>query len=198
MGYPILQRSPSGVWALAEMQHGVVARWQLLALGYSPRSIKHRIAKGRLHPVRRGVYAVGRSQLTRHGRWMAAVLACGPDAVLSHGSAAALWEIRPPSGAGEVTVPAHVGRRRSGMVVHRRELIATDVTCRHGIPVTTPVCTLIDIAAQLERSQLEAAVNEADKRDLSDPEQVRSALEGLRHRPGARALRELLDRRTFT
>src|SRR6476620_1768409 len=81
----------AAIWRLVEHQHGVVARWQLLALGLGTRVIERRIASGRLHPVWRGVYAVGRRQLGRHGHWMAAALACGPTAALSHGSAAALW-----------------------------------------------------------------------------------------------------------
>jgi len=82
------------VWRLAFEQHGVVALFQLFELGYTMSAIKHRIATGRLHPVRPGVYAVGRPDLTREGEWMAAVLSCGPEAVLSHGSAAALWRIQ--------------------------------------------------------------------------------------------------------
>src|SRR6185295_17101171 len=88
----------SSVWALARAQHGVISRDQLLGLGYSRRAIQHREAKGRLHPVRRGVFAVGRPHLTRYGDWMAAVLAGGPGAVVSHHSAAALWQIRPDAG----------------------------------------------------------------------------------------------------
>jgi hypothetical protein len=72
------------------------------------------------------------------------------------------------------------------------------VTRRDGIPVTNPICTLIDIATQLERDQLEAAINEADKLNLTDPEELRSALDDVARRPGMRALRETLDRRTFT
>src|SRR5919197_3640773 len=97
MGYQSPQPMGQQVWALAKRQHGVVTRAQLLELGFSGQSIKHRVANGRLHPVWRGVYAVGRPQLTRHGRWMAAVLSCGPGAALSHGDAGALFEIRPPS-----------------------------------------------------------------------------------------------------
>src|SRR5436190_16354820 len=81
------------VWRLASAQHGVIALLQLLELGYTMSAIKHRVATGRLHPVRRGVYAVGRPQLDRKGEWMAAVLSCGPTAALSHLSAAALWKI---------------------------------------------------------------------------------------------------------
>ena len=74
------------VWALARRQHGVVTRRQLLELGFSREAINHRIERGRLHRVYDGVYAVGRRELTRHRRWMAAVLACGDGAALSHAS----------------------------------------------------------------------------------------------------------------
>jgi hypothetical protein len=78
------------LWALARSQHWVVARRQLTELGFSRMWIEHRITIGRLHPLHRGVYAVGRPHVTPYGQWMAAVLACGLEAVLSHGSAAAL------------------------------------------------------------------------------------------------------------
>ena len=173
----------------------------MLALGYSPEAIKHRVAKRRLHPVWRGVFAVGRPQLSAYGRWMAAVLSCGPEAVLSHGSAAALWQIGSERRRGiEVSVPARVGRRRPGIVVYRRAALgADDLTRRHGIPVTSPICTLIDLAARLDNGQVEAAINEADKRDLADPETLRAALDDVvTARPGTAALRRTLDRRTFT
>jgi very-short-patch-repair endonuclease len=171
-----------------------------MELGFSARSINHRIATGRLHPVRAGVYAVGRRELSDRGRWMAAVLSCGPDAVLSHGSAAALWGFRPRRfDEIEVSVPLAVVRRRSGIVVHRRaNLRATDLTAHDGIPVTTPVCTLVDIATSLKRGQLEAAVTEADRLNLVDPERLRSALLCMPRRPGRGILRETLDRTTFT
>src|SRR5688500_15571625 len=94
MAYQTVQSSRAATLnAIADRQHGVVSRVQLLGLGLNAQAIKRLIASGRLYPVLRGVYAIGRPQLTRHGRWMAVVLACGPGAVLSHGSAAALWEI---------------------------------------------------------------------------------------------------------
>lgn len=172
----------------------------MLTLGFSPKSIKHRITRGRLHPIWRGVYAIGRPELTQHGRWMAAVLSCGPQAVLSHESAAALWMIRPSTSSRiDLSMPAFKTRVRPNIVVHRRPtLTERDVTNRHAIPVTTPICTLIDIAAQLNKDQLEAAINEADRRDLADPEELRAALGPLTRRPGVRMLREVLDRRTFT
>jgi very-short-patch-repair endonuclease len=201
MAHQILQPSTGALWALAERQHGVVTRQQMLGLGFSPDAIKHRVAKRRLHSVWRGVFAVGRPQLTVHGRWMAAVLSCGPEAALSHRSAAALWQIAPQlPGSIEVSVPARVARRRTGIVAHRRAaLTRTDLTRHHAIPVTSPICTLIDIAARLDRAQLEAAINEADKRDLTDPEALRAALDDVvTARPGTAALRRTLDLRTFT
>jgi predicted transcriptional regulator of viral defense system len=145
---------------LAERQHWVVTRAQLLAVGFPAPAIKHRIAKGRLHPVGRGIYAVGRPEVTRHGRWMAAVLSCGSDAVLSHASAAALWEIgaeRP--GQIEVSVPEGVWRRRRGVALHRRAALgAQDVTSDNAIPVTTPIRTLVDLATRLGTRGLERAI----------------------------------------
>src|SRR3954447_8039381 len=106
MGYQTAQPTPAGLWEPVRRQHGVVSRGQLLELGFGPQAIKHRVAKGRLHPVWRGVYAVGRPRVSGHGRWMGAVLCCGPEAVLSHVSAAALWKIRPDHGDEiEVSVP---------------------------------------------------------------------------------------------
>jgi len=177
----------------------VVARRQLLGLGLTEKAIQHRIAKGRLHPILRGVYAVGRPNLTRHGHWAAALLSCGAEAVLSHESAAALWGMRPAAGNDvHVSVPNRVARHRPGVVVHRRSAFARhELTRCQGIAVTNPICTLVDLATRVDRSQLEAAVNEADKHDLTDPQQLRSALDELPRRPGIRALCELLDRRTF-
>jgi very-short-patch-repair endonuclease len=200
MGYQTQQPTSGGVWALAEHQHGVVSRAQLLARGIGSQGVKHRVAKGRLHPVHRGVYAVGRPRLTRSGLWMAAVLACGSRAVLSHESAAGLWGIRPEQRpVVEVSVRGGRAHRRDGIVVHRRANLGdADVTIHDRIPVTTPICTLVDIAPELERDELEAAVNAADKRELVDPERLRRALDELPRRPGIAVLRALLDRRTFT
>jgi very-short-patch-repair endonuclease len=195
-----VQASLSDVLALASRQHGVVARAQLIELGMHPDAIRHRVHKGRLHSLRRGVYAVGRPQVGRYGVLMAAVLSHGPKAALSHETAAELWEIRPGRrGPIELCVPASARGCQSGTVVHRRARFgAGDVVRRHGIPVTTPVRTLVDLATRLNRDQLEGAINEADKRDLVDPEALRASLDGLARQPGVRVLREVLDRRTFT
>jgi very-short-patch-repair endonuclease/predicted transcriptional regulator of viral defense system len=199
MGWSIPQETASTVWALARSQHGVVTRRQLIDLGLTPRAIEHRRSKGRLHPVWRGVYALGRPQLARRGVWMAAVLSCGPEAALSHGSAAALRRIAADEGRViHVSVPRPVDRDHPGIVVHRRTTLdAADVTRHDGIPVTTPVCTLIDLAACWPVRRLEAAVNEADKLGLIDIESLRSSLDELRRRPGAAVLKQLLDRHTF-
>jgi predicted transcriptional regulator of viral defense system len=185
-------------WRLAKRQHGVVARWQLIAIGFTSRQIEHRVAKGRLHPLWRGVYTVGRPQVGQHGRWMAAVLACGAPAVLSHRSAAALWGIWREAQSIEVSIPAARIRRRPGIRVYRRaNLELADIGRHHGIPVTQPICTLVDLAARLPAAQLEAAVNEADKLGLVDPEALRAGLDGRAERRGAPALRKLLDRPSF-
>jgi very-short-patch-repair endonuclease len=187
----------SSVWALARRQHGVVTRVQLLELGYGPHAIQHRVEKGRLHPIHRGVYAVAWPELTPKGRWMAAVLACGPGAALSHDDAAALFAIRAErNGEIHVSITAAAFRRRPGIQIHRRTQF--EATRHDGIPVTTPTCTLIDLAARLTRDQLEAAVNQADKQNLTTPHALRKAIEELQRRPGAQALKEALDRRTFT
>lgn len=187
------------LWALVERQHGVVARRQLLAEGLTPAAIGWRVRTGRLHPVARGVYAVGRPRLGRHGRWMAAVLAGGAKAVLSHGSAAALWGIGDePPGVVEISTPAGRRCRRAGIRAHRRGVLRADeLTMREGIPVTGPVRTLLDQAARLRPMQVERAVNEADKLGLIDPDALRVALERYPGTPGVAPLRRLLDRHTF-
>jgi hypothetical protein len=186
-------------WELARRQHGVLTRRDLLALGFSDKAIRHRIATGRLHRVARGVYAVGRRELTAEGRWMVAVLACGERAVLSHRSAAALWGIAEER-RGRIDVSIRGTRRcaRRGLRARTRPgLSPGDLTRHRGIPVTSPVRTLLDLATELPARRLERAVNEADKHGLTDPEALRRALEGQAGVPGVKALRALLDRDTF-
>ena len=125
---------------LAARQHGVVALDQLGALGLQPGGVAHRLLAGRLHRLHAGVYAVGHMRLTQRGRWMAAVLACGDGALLSHRSASELWGI---GSHGEiridVTVPDRSGRRRPKIAIHRpRTLPDKDRVTLDGIPVTTP------------------------------------------------------------
>ncbi|HEX4306746.1 MAG TPA: type IV toxin-antitoxin system AbiEi family antitoxin domain-containing protein [Solirubrobacterales bacterium] len=184
---------------MVRRQHGVIARAALLELGFAPRSIEHRVASGRLHLVARGVYAVGRPELTPHGRWMAAVLVCGDGAALSHRSAAELWGIGHEEGKRiDVSIRRRSRLERPGIRVHARAKLAErSVVPRFGIPVTNPVQTLIDLATELKILKLERAVNEADKLDLVDPETLRAALDGCGGMPGVKALRTMLDRHTF-
>ena len=198
MGGKSQQISLAEVLGLAAKQHGVVTRGQLLDLGLGSRAIDHRIRRGKLHPVHRGVYAVGRPQLTRHGVLIAAVLSCGPGAALSHHTAGEVYGIRKQrAGAIDVTIPG-TERKRPGIRIHRRPLPEADVTHRHGIPLTSVVRTLLDLAQRLTANELEAAANEADKRHLIDPDRLRAALEGRAGQRGVAALRRLLDRHTLT
>jgi hypothetical protein len=186
-------------WTLARAQHWTIATFQLLALGFTRRSIEHRVATGRLHRIFRGVYAVGRRDLTRRGMWMGAVLACRLEVVLSHGSAAALWGIH-----AEVGTTIHVvglraqDHRHPGLVAHRsRTLRGQGRTHQDNIPVTTPLRTLLDLGTCLPAHALEAAINEADKLDLIEFSELRVAMDEWRGQRGVRPLREILDRGEF-
>ena len=133
--------------ALAEAQHGVVAVWQLLELGLGRGAIEYRVSIGRLHRVHQGVFAVGHAKLTREGHRMAAVLAYGPDAVLSHRSAAAHWGIGHASYRHDVTTPQSK-RCRKTIRAHTAKLHAEDRTVHNGIPTTSLARTILDLAAQ--------------------------------------------------
>jgi very-short-patch-repair endonuclease len=184
---------------LARAQHGVLTRADLLGLGFTERGIKHRVASGRLHPIAAGVYAVGRPELSPRGRWMAAVLACGGDAALSHWSAADLWGIGyEEKGRIDVTIRRRSRLERAGVKVHcKPKMPERSVVRRFGIPVTHPVQTLIDVATELKPMRLERAVNQADVHDLVDPETLRTALDAFAGMPGVKTLRTMLDRHTF-
>ena len=153
---------------LAFRQHGVVDRWQLIALGYSKQAIQTLIATGHLVRLHRGVYAVGHIRLTARGRWMAAVLACGSGAVLSHPAAAALNGIGPvPSGPVDVTTITrhHPGGIRAH---HVRQLAAADRTIVDGIPVTTVASTMLDAAEVVTRRRLDGILESAQQARVFD------------------------------
>jgi very-short-patch-repair endonuclease len=145
---------------LARRQHGVVGRAQLKALGLGEDAIDWRVRRRRLHRVHRGVYVVGYPHLTRNGGFMAAVIACGERAALSHFSAAVLWGMLASEGKIHVTAPAD--RERPGLIVHRARLEEGETTKRAGIPVTVPARTLIDLADVAPRRTLERAIDEAE------------------------------------
>ena len=178
------------IGALAERQHGVVGRRQLLELGLGSGAIDRRLKLGRLRPVHRGVYTIGHRLLTQDGRWMAAVLACGRHAVLSHRAAAALWGMRGGTHV-EVTVPC--GRRgRDHIRVHRATLPPDERTTHRGIPTTTVPRTLLDLSAVVGRRHLRAALREAEHQRLTDPLSLRDLIARYRRRPGIATVRALL------
>jgi predicted transcriptional regulator of viral defense system len=151
------------IFELARRQHGVVARDQLIGAGITRRQVQIRVGRGSLHPVHRGVYAVGHDRISRHGRWLAAVLACGPNAVLSHRSAAALHGLLGARGCPHVTV-SHTGSRSPvGIHVHTaRSLLPADRKLVNCIPVTSIPRTLLDLTATEERQTVKRAFEEAD------------------------------------
>jgi Transcriptional regulator, AbiEi antitoxin/Protein of unknown function (DUF559) len=150
---------------IAHRQHGLVTRSQLLRAGFADTAIAYRVQTGRLIRLHRAVYAVGHRPPSPHARAMAAVLACGPGAVLSHRSAAALWGLGRWQRRIEVT--ARSGHRHDGVQTHRsRTLTLDDVTRHYGIPVTTPARTLQDLRRVLDRASLTRAVNDARLRHL--------------------------------
>jgi hypothetical protein len=146
---------------VAAAQYGVVHFAQLRAAGLGTGAINSRVRAGRLHRLYRSVFAVGHTHLSRQAHWLAAVLALGEGALLSHVSAAALWGIRPSSSTKiHVTVPTSAGRpHRAGIVVHRSRTLATaDIAEHEGIPATSIARTQLDIASLLKRGPLERAV----------------------------------------
>lgn len=176
---------------LGRRQHGVVARAQLLERGVSRRAVEVRLQRGSLHPLHRGVYAVGHGKLTMRGKWMGAVLAGGPGAALSHRSAAALWRIRPRGSEIEITRPKKF-RGRPGIAAHCSALPADEVTMIDGVPVTTVPRTIFDLASMATMRQVERAFNEAEVRQLRDSLSIPDLLERYPGRRGAAVLRAIV------
>jgi predicted transcriptional regulator of viral defense system len=179
---------------LATRQHGVVSRAQLVAIGVSAQAIGRGMRSGRLHRLHAGVYAVGHRRLTQHGRWAAAVLAGGDGAVLSHRSAAALWQIRPATTRPEVTLP-RMRRGTAGILYHRSVIPADEVAVNEGIPVTTVARTLLDLAAVTDRRQVRKAINEAEYRQLWDEVSLVALVARYPYRRGVATARALVRER---
>jgi hypothetical protein len=170
---------------LASRQYGVVSRAQLLAVGLHPSRITREIRARRLHRIHVGVYAVGHRALGPEARWLAAVLACGARAVLSHRSAAVLWRLRTSdSGIASVTAPVHLTRPR--IETHRGRLASADRTVHRGIPVTSVARTIVDLGHLLDDESLERVVREAQFRGLWNETAIRDAL-SRRSSPRVRA-----------
>ena len=181
---------------LAARQHGVVGLDQLRGLGLTASGVRDRVEVGRLHTVHRAVYSlVPLSLLGREGRAMAAVLACGPGAVLSHRSAAALYEIRATARSNiDVTIPTRSPRKHAGIDVHRSTtLTPADVTVVRGIPCTTVARTLLDLAQVIKGRPLERALDQAEILRLLDVDALLDQIERNKARPAAKRLRAVLD-----
>ena len=184
---------------LAARQHGLVSRRQLLSVGLTPRQIQLRVECGRLPRVRRGIYRAHVRPDPRE-RLAAAVLACGPSAVLSHESAAALWtmlpdRLRDPTAEVHVTLSRGRGRRARGVRVHRcRSLPADERTRVHQLPVTTAPRTVLDLASSTSGPLLERVVARCEREGWTTAEDIRALLARHPARPGSRRLAELLAR----
>lgn len=177
------------IGALADAQHGVVSRTQLLSAGVSRRQIERRMEARRLRVIHRGVYAVGHRALSHLAIWMAAVLAAGEGAVLSHWSAASLWRMRPGRGPrAHVTSPR---RRRSHarITFHFAQLPDDEVTEERGIPVTTPARTQLDLAPLLPSPTLARMIDAAGARKGTP---LADLLERYPHRAGVPKLKAIL------
>lgn len=164
----------------------------------SPDAIRHRLDTGRLHQLHRGVYAVGRPQVDRPSQLIAAVLACGAGARLSHRSGAELWGIRKRAhGPIEVAVPAESRRRCPELKVHRRTHLGRPRLLR-DIPVNDPVSILVDLATCLSTEAVEDAVNQADRLGLAATDRLPALLDAHPRRPGRGRLRRILAAQTFS
>jgi predicted transcriptional regulator of viral defense system len=180
---------------LAARQRGVLTRRQLVAAGLSEHAIDHRLRSGRLHALYRGIYLLGHAAPVPGARELGAVLACGPDSVVSHRTAAGLWKLLPHvPGEVEVTVGGRRCESKRGIRVHRvAHLDPRDVRKLGGIPITTPARTILDLAATAASRELEQALAEAHARRLVRRTDLASLLVRIGPRPGIPALRSLLD-----
>ena len=195
----------AAAWALVREQDGVIDWWQLREMGFSRHAIQQRIERARLHPLWRGVFAVGRPEVTERGRWRAALLATDAGdrdrergAALSHSSAAALFRWRDALGERYCPAePVHVSvpgerSRLEGIRCHRRTPMPETMVV-DGIRVTTPEWTLVDLAASIRPLEpLIRACNEADRVGLVDHDEFTTLVESLPGRRGIRKLRLLL------
>jgi hypothetical protein len=176
---------------LVRAQHGVIAARQILDLGRSRRWIEHELAVGRLHPVYRGVYAVGHPVLTPLGRCMAAALAAGPSGALGFLGAAWLWGLADslPS-VFHVWCPTH--RRDRGSIRFHQGLPADELTVHEGVSVTIPARTLLDLARLVEPHRLERMVEKGEEEMLGSALTYADLLERYPRKPGAPQLRRVL------
>lgn len=183
-------RSHDSLSNLAAAQYGVVSFRQLIGLGFSKGAIWRMSEARRLCRIHRGVYAVGHAKLSKHGRCLAAVLACGEGAVLSHNSAAWLWGLRGDCPrVAEVTIGGH-GHRRKGIWAHRvGGLAPEDRREIQKVPTTSLPRTLIDLAATGTVRRIESMLERAERLDILDPGEIDAILRRSRGHAGAGRLR---------
>jgi hypothetical protein len=182
-----------GLAGLARRQHGVVARRQLAALGIGDGAIKARLRLGQLHSIHRGVYSVGHRRLTMRGVWLAAVLASGEGALLSHRSAAALWGLMRPRWSPADVTSCHGRAGRDGILLHRSRVEVDERAIEAGIPVTSLPRTLLDLAEVIDAVQLKRAFEEADRLKLLRMPAMEQVCARAGRRKGLAALRPLLN-----
>lgn len=178
---------------LAGRQYGVVSHFQLAELGYSEAAIARAVRAGRLHRMLRGAYAVGHAGVSSHGRCLAAVLACGNGALLSHDSSGWLWGLtdlctNPP----HVTVPIR-GHRRPGVRIHHSTILESeDLTEFERIPTTSVARTLLDLAGDRRGKGLDRLVEKAERLGLLDIDSLDSLLGRAGGHPGRSGLRSAI------
>lgn len=177
---------------LATRQHGVITRQQLFELGLTRKAVDSRLQSGRLHTLHQGVYALGHERLSRNGRWLAAVLAHGDGALLSHRSAAALWSLTgAPTQPVDVTSP-HGRPGRQGIRLHRARLHPDDCAHHAAIPVTSVSRTLLDYAEVVDEHGLRRAFEEADRLHLLHLADLEETCDRGRGRRGLGKVQRLL------
>lgn len=181
------------VGEIADRQHGVVSRVQLVAAGLSHGEVDRSIAAGRLRLMFRGVYSVGHAVVSTEGWCQASLLACGDDSVLGHRTAAHLWSFRhtdlyPLS----VIVPRNAGRRIERIQSRRMRLDRNDWMILNGLEVTTPARTIVDMAGESSPREVRRLVERAQDLRRFDPNRIEAVLGRNPRRPGCRRLRHLI------
>jgi very-short-patch-repair endonuclease len=182
----------SAILELAWQQHGIVAFWQLLPLGVTEKMLMIRVRDGRLHRIHRGVYSVLPPPLRDRARWLGAVLAYGPEAVLSHRPAAVLRNLLSARGSlTHVTVPGRKRRRRHGIAVHGMTVELFERAVISAIPVTSVARTLLDLAGSVSVHELRRAYERAERLRALDMAEIVAVLEANPRRRGVRRLTRL-------
>lgn len=186
------ERRERDLAALAERQHGVVSRCQLTALGIGDGAIKARLRLGQLHGIHRGVYSVGHQCVAVRSVWLAAVLACGEGAVLSHRSAAALWGLMRPRRSPVEVTSRHGRSGRDGILLHHSRVAEDERAVEARIPVTSVPRTLLDLAEVVDGQRLQGAFEEADRLKLLRMPALERVCARAGRRKGLVALRRLI------